>query len=113
MICIIFLILYLTCIVQCSLILVQDLCSKKTFLMAPSCADCSGRLMGSLSFMADEEIQIQIIADFVNGGFCEQFDDMELCMTALELVIPQAMSMLAGTGNMWVGDFCANQVGCA
>ena len=89
------------------------MCSKKTFLKAPSCADCSGRLMGSISFMADEEIQIQIIADYVEAGFCEQFDDSAMCMTALELVIPQAMSMPAGSGNMWVGDFCANQIGCA
>ena len=82
-----------------------------TFQKAPSCVDCSDRLMGSVAYMANEESQIQVVTDLIEGGFCKQ--DSVMCMIALELVIPQAMNMLAISGDMWVGDFCASQIECA
>ena len=93
--------------------LIQDLCVKKTFLQAPSCDDCVERAYGSTMFMGDEEIQVQLISAFMEGGFCEQFgEDAALCATALELVIPAALNMFAAYDSQWAVDFCTSQMQC-
>jgi len=94
--------------------LCRDVCMKKSFLKNPSCDDCSMRLYGSIAFMADEGIQVRIVTDLLNSGFCEQFagDDVELCKSGVELAVPIAMTILAGTGDDWISDFCSNDVMC-
>ena len=87
---------------------------KKSFLKNPSCDDCALRLYGSISFMADEGIQVQVVSDFLNSGFCDQFgvDDVALCMSGIELALPVAMTALSGTGDLWISDFCSNDIMC-
>jgi hypothetical protein len=94
--------------------LCSDVCMKKSFLKNPSCDDCELRLYGSISFMADEEIQVQVVSDFINNGFCDQFegDDVGLCMGGIELALPTAMTVLSTTGDLWIKDFCGNDIMC-
>ena len=83
-------------------------------MKTPSCDDCVARVYGSTGYMADEEIQIQAVADFIDGGFCAQFGDenVEACGTALEIVLPTAMSMFAAADVQWAVDFCTASIGC-
>ena len=87
---------------------------KKSFLQNPSCDDCGMRLYSSIAFMADEGIQVQVVTDLLSNGFCDQFEgvDVELCKAGVELAVPAAMTILAGTGDMWISDFCHNDIMC-
>ena len=81
---------------------------------SPSCDDCVTRIYGSTSYMADEQIQIQLIADLLRDGVCDEYspDDVETCSTALELVIPAALNMFAAADVQWAVDFCSVSMGC-
>jgi len=89
-----------------------DLCAKKTIVGGPMCGDCVQRMEASLLHMANEDIQQQIVAHFMEVGFCAESEEMEKCMQGLEVVIPTAMTLLAADGNSRVQDFCKKEAGC-
>ena len=63
--------------------------------------------------MFDEGSQIKVIESFVATGYCNSFENVESCEVALELTIAGCMDLLAVSGDIWIDDFCSQQVGCA
>jgi hypothetical protein len=39
-------------------------------------------------------------------------ENLESCQSGLELVIPTAMTVLGGAGDMWIDGFCKDAIGC-
>merc|ERR1712020_245299 len=87
----------------------------RSVLSAPSCVDCDKILYESLGHMGDKEKEKAVIQMFKDSNFCDQFgeENMEQCMSGLEIVIPDIMYLLSSTGDQWIKHFCAEDVGCA
>merc|ERR1712141_552519 len=89
--------------------------AARSMLTAPSCVECDKVLYESLGHMGDKDKEKAVVQMFKDSNFCDQFgeENMEQCMGALDIVIPDAMYLLSGTGDQWIKQFCAEDVGCA
>ena len=68
----------------------------------------------SFRAMGNKQNQEQVVLAFTESTFCADFageENMDMCMQALDLVIPEAMTLLAGQGHMFTNEFCVAE-GC-
>ena len=83
-------------------------------MRTPTCDECVNRMYTHISYMGDEELQVEVLDKFMESGFCDQFGEekVEQCTAGLELVLPMAMTMIAEADVEWATEFCSNQINC-
>jgi len=97
--------------------LCADLCTPEAARSAVRdlhCDECEGRVNASMDFLGDEETTINVVAAYQDSIFCSGLfpDDVEECMTGLELVIPIAFDAIFAADRSWISDFCSNDMAC-
>ena len=90
--------------------MVQDICLVRAAAREFGCEECAARLVPSLDAMMDEEVLVSVVADLQNGEFCQDFfsENLEKCTSALETVVPTALTAIGMSDRAWIPDFCAS-----
>ena len=90
--------------------MMQDICLVKAAAGEFGCDECAARLVPSLDAMMDEEVLVGVVADLQNGEFCQTFfsENVEKCTSALEVVVPTALTAIGMSDRAWIPDFCAS-----